>query len=129
MKGLFGSATTPEPLEFGINLTDASQGIFFIMCSSSIFIAWSGSSVGGSLKLTFALAFGITKLTASFTGGASIASTSKAGSNQSLFEILSVSKRAISSEPSIFLRKDSSSSVTFISVEVKPSIMRFPLSS
>ena len=44
-------------------------------------------------------------------------------------KILSVLKRAISSEPSIFLRKDSSSSVTFISVEVKPSIMRFPLSS
>ena len=128
VNGLLGSATTPEPFEFGINLTEAFHGIFFITCSSSIFIACSGSSVGGSLKLIFALAFGMTKFTASLTGGASIAKTSNAGSNQSLFEILSVSNRLISSDPSIFFKNDSSSSVTCISVGVRPSIMSSPFS-
>ena len=70
----------------------------------------------------------MTKFTASLTGGASIANTSNAGSNQSLFEILSVSNRLISSDPSIFFKNDSSSSVTCISVGVKPSIMSSPFS-
>ena len=56
------------------------------MCSSSIFIACSGSSVGGSLKLTFALVLGIKRLIDSSTPGASIANTLIAGSSQSLFE-------------------------------------------
>ena len=43
--------------------------------------------------------------------------------------MLSVSNKLISSEPSIFLRNDSSSSVTCISVGVSPSIMRLPFSS
>ena len=91
-------------------------------------MACSGSSVGGSLRLIFALALGMTKFTASLTAGASMANTSSAGSSQSLFEMLSVSKRFISSDPSIFFIKDSSSSVTRISVGVKPSIMSSPFS-
>ena len=44
----------------------------------------------------------MTKFTASLTGGASIANTSNAGSNQSLFEILSESNKFTKAIQEIF---------------------------
>ena len=118
----------PEPIASGSKLTFAPHGIFFIICSSSIFIACSGFSVGGNRKLTLALAFGISKLTASSVEGASIAKMLKAGSSHNLLEILSSSNKLISLEPKISFMSFSSSSNTSISLGVNPSIWSSPFS-